>query len=262
MLPSVMPMTDNEQVTNTAVTSTEVTSTEMPSAEFACEQTLDASAVFIGLVNPKTPVNVGGIMRASGCYGVDGVFYTGRRYELAARSGAVQYHVDTKDAGERIPLTGVTSLLASIPADTKLICVDLVVGATPLPDFVHPAKAFYVFGPEDGTIGQEIIDKADAVVYVPTVGCMNLAASVNVLLYDRLAKSHREAASLTSSLASGLPSNLSGDALIRQSRDNNNRTRVKVGRAPRKPRHVESSSAGSSSLEPSSIDNAIAITAA
>lgn len=249
MLPSVMPMTDNEQVTNTAVTSTEVTSTEMPSAELASEQTLDASAVFIGLVNPKTPVNVGGIMRASGCYGVDGVFYTGRRYELAARSGAVQYHVDTKDAGERIPLTGVTSLLASIPADTKLICVDLVVGATPLPDFVHPAKAFYVFGPEDGTIGQEIIDKADAVVYVPTVGCMNLAASVNVLLYDRLAKSHREAASLAS--------NISGDALIRQSRDNNNRTRVKVPRAPRKPRHVKSSS-----VEPSCSDNAIVITAA
>ncbi|MCS6206292.1 RNA methyltransferase [Shewanella baltica] len=249
MLPSVMPMTDNEQVTNTAVTSTEVTSAEMPSAELASEQKLDASAVFIGLVNPKTPVNVGGIMRASGCYGVDGVFYTGRRYELAARSGAVQYHVDTKDAGERIPLTGVTSLLASIPADTKLICVDLVVGATPLPDFVHPAKAFYVFGPEDGTIGQEIIDKADAVVYVPTVGCMNLAASVNVLLYDRLAKSHREAASLTSSI--------SGDALIRQSRDNNNRTRVKVPRAPRKPRHVKSSS-----VEPSCSDNAIVITAA
>ncbi|WP_415775041.1 RNA methyltransferase [Shewanella oncorhynchi] len=249
MLPSSQPMTDNEHVTNT-----EVTSVEMPSAELACEQTLDASAVFIGLVNPKTPVNVGGIMRASGCYGVDGVFYTGRRYELAARSGAVQYHVDTKDAGERIPLTGVTSLLAAIPADTQLICVDLVVGATPLPDFVHPAKAFYVFGPEDGTIGQEIIDKADAVVYVPTVGCMNLAASVNVLLYDRLAKSHREAASLTSSIG--------GDALIRQSRDNNNRTRVKVPRAPRKPRHVEASSLESSSLEPSSSDNTIVVTAA
>ncbi|MCU8012712.1 RNA methyltransferase [Shewanella sp. SM74] len=249
MLPSSQPMTDNEHVTNT-----EVTSVEMPSAELACEQTLDASAVFIGLVNPKTPVNVGGIMRASGCYGVDGVFYTGRRYELAARSGAVQYHVDTKDAGERIPLTGVTSLLAAIPADTQLICVDLVVGATPLPDFVHPAKAFYVFGPEDGTIGQEIIDKADAVVYVPTVGCMNLAASVNVLLYDRLAKSHREAADLTSSI--------SGDALIRQSRDNNNRTRVKVARESIKPRHIEASCVEPSSLEPSSSDNTIVVTAA
>ena len=244
MLPRVMHMTDDERVTNTEVANTEL----------ASEQMLDTSAVFIGLVNPKTPVNVGGIMRASGCYGVDGVFYTGRRYELAARSGAAQYHVDTKDAGERIPLTGVTSLLAAIPADTQLICVDLVVGATPLPDFVHPAKAFYVFGPEDGTIGQEIIDKANAVVYVPTVGCMNLAASVNVLLYDRLAKSHREAASLAS--------NISGDELIRESRDNNNRTRVKVPRAPRKPRHAEASSLKSSSLEPSSSDNAIVITAA
>ncbi len=73
-----------------------------------------SSAVYIGLVNPKTPINVGGIMRASGCYGVDGVFYTGRRYELAARSGPLQYNADTKNAGERIPLTGVASLLAGM----------------------------------------------------------------------------------------------------------------------------------------------------
>jgi tRNA(Leu) C34 or U34 (ribose-2'-O)-methylase TrmL len=30
-------------------------------------------------------------------------------------------------------------------------------------------------------------------VYIPTVGCMNLAATVNVVLYDRLAKSLRQA---------------------------------------------------------------------
>ncbi|MGL4613455.1 MAG: RNA methyltransferase [Shewanella sp.] len=176
-------------------------------------------AVYIGLVNPKTPTNVGGIMRASGCYGVDAVFYTGKRYEYAAR-GPQQYNADTQSAAERIPLTGVTSLLDAIPAGTQLVCVDLVLGATPLPEFVHPEKAFYVFGPEDGTIGQEIIDRADAVVYVPTVGCMNLAASVNVLLYDRLAKAYRIQATNAAEF--------DGDALIRKSRDNNNRTRVKT----------------------------------
>jgi len=46
----------------------------------------------------------------------------------------------------------------------------------------------YVFGPEDGSIDQALIDAADAVVYVPPIGRMNLAATVNVLLYDRLAK--------------------------------------------------------------------------
>lgn len=173
---------------------------------------VNTSSVTLGLVNPKTPVNVGGIMRAAGCYRVDSVCYTGKRYELAAKSGDAQYDVDTKDAAKRIPLTGVESLLEQVPAGASIVCVDLVVGATPLPHFVHPEHAFYIFGPEDGTVPQGLIDAAEHVVYVPTVGCMNLAASVNVLLYDRLAKSSQVQAD---------------DALIKQSRDNNNRTKVK-----------------------------------
>jgi len=70
----------------------------------------------------------------------------------------------------------------------------------------------YIFGPEDGTISQAVIDRADAVVYVPTIGCMNLAATVNVVLYDRLAKSDLGFAT---------------DALIRQSRDTNNKIKLK-----------------------------------
>ncbi|MCL1078060.1 TrmH family RNA methyltransferase [Parashewanella spongiae] len=173
--------------------------------------------VSIGLQNPKTPVNVNGIMRASGCYQVDAVWYTGRRYELAARSGEAQYQVDTKKAAQRIPLNKVETLLSAVPEGTKIVCVDLVEGAIPLPEFDHPENAFYVFGPEDGTVEQDLIDKADAVVYVPTVGCMNLAASVNVLLYDRLAKSVQK----------GQQADFMGDQLIRRSRDNNNRMKVR-----------------------------------
>ena len=163
--------------------------------------------VTIGLTNPKSPTNVGAVMRAAGCYQVDGVFYTGERYARAAR-----FNTDTKGVSESIPLTGVNSLLESIEDGTKVICVDLIEGAIPLPQFSHPDKAFYIFGPEDGTISQHVIDHADAVVYVPTVGCMNLAASVNVLLYDRLAKADDIVAS---------------DELIRLSRDTNNKVKVK-----------------------------------
>ena len=146
-------------------------------------------------------------MRAAGCFGADAIFYTGRRYELSAR-----FHTDTHDASRVIPLTGVPSLLESVPADTKIVCVELVEGATPLPEYQHPDKAFYLFGPEDGTITQDLIDRADDVVYIPTSSCLNLAATVNIVLYDRIAKS-------------AMP--VSGDELIRQSRDNNNRVRVK-----------------------------------
>jgi len=165
------------------------------------------STVSLGLINPKSPTNVGAVMRAAGCFRVDFVFYTGERYDRAA-----QFNMDTNNASQSIPLVRVTSFQEIIPQNTAIICVELVEGAIPLPEFQHPDTAFYIFGPEDNTIKQNIINKADAVVYIPTIGCMNLAATVNVLLYDRLAKSN-----LTTN----------HDALIRQSRDNNNKAKVK-----------------------------------
>lgn len=161
---------------------------------------------FIGLTNPKSPTNVGAVMRASGCYQVSGVFYTGERYSRAAK-----FNTDTKSVTNKIPLVGVDNFLDNIPTDAKIVCVELVEGAIALPEYQHPEKAFYIFGPEDGTISQEVVDRADAVVYIPTIGCMNLAATVNVLLYDRLAKSQ------TITI---------GDELIRSSRDRNNKVIV------------------------------------
>jgi tRNA(Leu) C34 or U34 (ribose-2'-O)-methylase TrmL len=165
------------------------------------------SKAIIGLLNPKSPTNVGAVMRAAGCYRAHSVFFTGVRYPRAA-----SYQTDTKNVMLDIPLTGVSSLLDCLPDDTKIVCVELVEGATPLPQYQHPEQAFYIFGPEDGTIDQAIIDRADDVVYVPTIGCMNLGATVNVVLYDRLAKSSLSVAS---------------DALILQSRDTNNRVKIR-----------------------------------
>ena len=162
--------------------------------------------VSIGLVNPKSPSNVGAVMRAAGCYRVNSVFYTGQRFDRAAK-----FTTDTKDIGQSIPLSRVANFLECISDERALVCVELVEGATPLPDYQHPHSAIYIFGPEDGTIEQALINRADAVVYVPTVGCMNLAATVNVVLYDRLAKMEQRVAS---------------DVLIRQSRDTNNRVKV------------------------------------
>mgnify|MGYP000031188291 FL=1 len=169
---------------------------------------LKAEQVVIGLTDPKSPSNVGAVMRAAGCYQANEVRYTGVRYARAAK-----FHTDTKDALRKIPLNAVESLITDLPEDQRVICVDLVEGAIPLPEFEHPENALYIFGPEDGTIAQNVIDAADAVVYVPTIGCMNLAASVNVLLYDRLAKSKHIVAN---------------NELIKRSRDTNNKVFVKV----------------------------------
>ena len=68
------------------------------------------------------------------------------------------------------------------------MAIELVEGARPLTTYKHPARAFYIFGPEDGTLKKNVTNFCDDVIYIPTEGCMNLAATVNVVLYDRLAK--------------------------------------------------------------------------
>ncbi|MGO2076172.1 MAG: RNA methyltransferase [Pseudoalteromonas sp.] len=137
----------------------------------------------IGLLNPKSPTNVGGVLRAAGCYNALQVFFTGMRY-----LNAKKFHTDTKNVLERIPLVGCDNLCDVKPIGAKVVVIELIEGATPLPDFKHPENAFYIFGPEDGSISKEILAWCDEVVYIPTIGCMNLAATCNVVLYDRQAK--------------------------------------------------------------------------
>lgn len=167
--------------------------------------------VHIGIINPKDMTNVGSVLRAIGCFQADGLLYTGNRYRTALR-----YCTDTRNVQDTVPATHVDDLLeahSQLPAGTRLVCVELVEGATPLPEFEHPQQALYVFGPEDGSLPQSLVNAADAVVYVPTVGCLNLAATANILLYDRHVKLGGPAGQ--------------GDDLIRASRDNNNRLKVR-----------------------------------
>ncbi|MGL1956137.1 MAG: RNA methyltransferase [Colwellia sp.] len=188
---------------------------------------VESSHVTVGLTNPKSPSNVGAVMRAAGCYSVDQVLYTGERYAHAAKFKGAKHNTDTKNARDKIPLIAsqnfndIELLRARLPVKTKIVCVDLVEGAIPLPYFQHPEQALYIFGPEDGTISQEVIDNADEVVFVPTVGCMNLAASVNVLLYDRLSKSLASEHKAKHTVESH-------NELIRKSRDTNNKVKVKL----------------------------------
>jgi len=137
----------------------------------------------IGLFNPKGPENVGSVMRAAGCYGVNTVFYTGKRYERA-----IEFRTDTKQVHLQVPLIGVDDLQGVIPFGCVPVAVEVHPDAVPLTEYEHPERAFYIFGPEDGSLKKSVTDWCRDIVVIPTHGCMNLAATVNVVLYDRMLK--------------------------------------------------------------------------
>lgn len=134
----------------------------------------------IGLDNPKAAVNVGSALRAAGCYGAAMVAMTGNR------SGKTP--TDTMKQYRHRPLLRVENLKDVIPYDCVPVAVDLIEGAIPLPEYEHPERAFYIFGAEDATLGERVTSWCRDTIYIPTDGCMNLAATVNVVLYDRLVK--------------------------------------------------------------------------
>ena len=134
----------------------------------------------IGLVAPKDVANIGAVLRAAGCWGVSLVATQGQRYRRAP--------TDTSAAYRSIPLIQTDDLHSVVPFDCVPVAVEMSDRARPLTSYVHPKRAFYVFGPEDGTLGRPVLDWCRDVVSIPTNGCLNLAASVNVVLYDRCYK--------------------------------------------------------------------------
>jgi len=63
-------------------------------------------AAQIGLVNPKSPTNVGSVLRAAGCYGAQRVLYTGERFDRA-----IKFQTDTKDRIQTTPLEKVDGFI-------------------------------------------------------------------------------------------------------------------------------------------------------
>lgn len=135
----------------------------------------------IGLVRPKDVANVGSVLRAAHCYGAAMVAIQGDRTPVRSCQ-------DTPQAWRHMPVLRGDDLQSLIPYGAIPVAVDLVDDAESLPFFRHPQRAFYVFGPEDGTLGRSTLDWCVKRVMVPTRACMNLAATVNVVLYDRMAK--------------------------------------------------------------------------
>lgn len=169
------------------------------------------STTLIGLHNPKSPDNVSAVLRAARSFGANEVFYTGSRYANAKR-----YQQNVQKWDHSLPLTQVTDL-CSIAAGgaVRRVAIELVEGAVPLMDYQHWPSALYLFGAEDGSLPQQVVDACDDVVYIPTIGCLNLAMTVNIVLYDRAARL-------------GLIN--PGDEAIRANRDTNNTLTVRKTR--------------------------------
>lgn len=139
------------------------------------------------LWKPKTAENIGAALRACGCYDADLVIVDPRcqmdKRKTRRRIAALATWAKNRD----FAVMDESSALHWLDACCDVVAVEKSCHSEPLEGYSHPRAAAYIFGPEEGAVPTFLLARCP-VVQIPTVGCLNLAAAVATVLYDRAAK--------------------------------------------------------------------------
>jgi tRNA(Leu) C34 or U34 (ribose-2'-O)-methylase TrmL len=146
----------------------------------------------IAMVNPKYPHNVGAAVRAASCFGVGQVWFSGDRVSLVSEKGKYRLPREERMKGYKdVELRQFDRFFDIFPKGTVPVAIELRKNSEFLHEFIHPEKALYVFGPEDGSLTKPVVRHCHRFVVIPTRHCTNLAAAIYLVLYDRALKRWR-----------------------------------------------------------------------
>ena len=113
---------------------------------------------FIGIWQPETDTEVLEVRHTAGLYNVEGVLEVWDQAQLEA-------------------------LLERLEAN--LVCLEQDTHATPLSMFLHPFRAFYLYGPLNGSIPKEVLDLGRIVqVETPSRYPLRPSVAAAIVLHD------------------------------------------------------------------------------
>jgi tRNA(Leu) C34 or U34 (ribose-2'-O)-methylase TrmL len=143
----------------------------------------------VALIDPKYPHNVGAALRACSCWGVGQLWWTGKRVALSVPRGERLPREERMKGFRDVEIVRDDRVFDRFESSAVTpVAVELRPQSESLVNFEHPEDAMYVFGPEDGSLPKTVRLLCHRFVVIPTHHCLNLAAAVNVVLYDRRLK--------------------------------------------------------------------------
>ena len=148
---------------------------------------LERGYAIVALENPMDGYNVGHTLRAAMCFDTRMVVIAGADPSINLR----RLPTDPGRAWRHTPVLKVDNVLDSLPFDCTTVAIELTDDAADLVEFQHPERACYIFGPENGSVSPKTLGRCDHVVKIPVNLSLNLAATVNIVLYDRMLKLRR-----------------------------------------------------------------------
>lgn len=134
----------------------------------------------IGIINGKTPENLGVLWRTAQNMEANFIFTIGNRYAKQA--------CDTHNAVKSIPYyhyDNFDSFLNNLPKGTRIVGVELHKNAENLETFNHPRRCVYLLGAEDHGLSNIAIEKSHFLVKFQSELSINVAVAGSIIMYDR-----------------------------------------------------------------------------
>jgi tRNA(Leu) C34 or U34 (ribose-2'-O)-methylase TrmL len=151
----------------------------------------DGIAPAVVLVDPKNAVNVSRALRNCFAYDVGQLWVTGDRWThgwVSPRGKRRPPREERMRLYEESVLIRAERPLEAFGGGVTPVAVEILKSTQNLAFFEHPAHPVYVFGPEDGSLGDAYRRNCHLHVAIPTRCCLNLADAVATVLYDRRQK--------------------------------------------------------------------------
>jgi len=161
---------------------------ELKTAIYGKRKSKSGISPAVALVQPKYPHNVAAAVRAASCFDVPQVWFTGNRVSLTSEKGNRLPREERMRGYQDVDIRHFEHFFDEFDEDVVPVAVELMPNSEILTNFVHPEKALYVFGPEDGGLKGVHFRHCHRFVAIPTLHCVNLAAAVYLILYDRFLK--------------------------------------------------------------------------
>ena len=134
----------------------------------------------IGVVNMKNSVNYGTLFRSAHCFGANFLFLVGKRFKHQCSN--------TTCSERHIPLfeyQDINDFIDHIPYNCVPVCIEITTKSRDIRNFVHPERAIYILGQEDGSLPIKLTDKYTT-IKIPTSRCLNVSVVGSIVLYDRV----------------------------------------------------------------------------
>lgn len=134
----------------------------------------------IGILNGKTPENLGVLWRSAQNLGASFIFTIGNRYDNQA--------CDTHHSVKSMPYfhyPDFDDFYQHLPKGARIVGVEMTDQSEDLASFHHPRRCVYLLGAEDHGLSKKAIEKAHFLVKFESEKSLNVAVAGSIVLYDR-----------------------------------------------------------------------------